>query len=49
MRVLSEESHVVNEKRSCLLPSYVNMMVFLAENLKGKSRVFLGYFFIDSK
>ena len=33
-RVFSEAGHVVNKKRSCLLPSNVNMLVFLAENLK---------------
>ena len=33
-RVFSEAGHVVNKKRSCLLPSNVNMLVFLVENLK---------------
>ena len=33
-RVFSAAGHVVNEKRSCLLPTNVNMLVFLAENLK---------------
>ena len=32
-RVFSIAGHVVNEKRACLLPSNVNMLVFLAENL----------------
>ena len=32
-RVFSIAGHVVNQKRVCLLPSNVNMLVFLAENL----------------
>ena len=33
-RVFSIAGHVANEKRACLLPETVNMMAFLAENLK---------------
>ena len=33
-RAFSIVGHIVNEKRACLLPETVNMMVFLAENLK---------------
>ena len=33
-RAFSIAGHIVNEKRACLLPETVNMMVFLAENLK---------------
>ena len=32
-RGFSTAGHVVNEKRACLLPTNVNMLVFLAENL----------------
>ena len=32
-RVFSTAGHVVNEKRACLLPTNVNMLVFLSENL----------------
>ena len=32
-RVFIRAGHVVNSKRSCLLPNHVNMLVFLAENL----------------
>jgi len=32
--ILSIAGHVVNEKRARLLPSNVNMLVFLAENLQ---------------
>ena len=30
--------HAVNSRRSCLLPEYVNMSVFLADNLKQINR-----------
>ena len=33
-RAFSIAGHIVNEKRACLHPETVNMMVFLAENLK---------------
>lgn len=33
-RVLSAAGHIVNQKRACLLPENVRMLVFLAENLK---------------
>ena len=33
-RAFSSAGHIVNSKRSCLLPSSVNMLVFLAENLQ---------------
>ena len=32
-RVFSTAGHIVSEKRACLLPDNVNMLVFLAENL----------------
>ena len=32
-RVFSAAGHIVSEKRACLLPENVNMLVFLAENL----------------
>ena len=33
-RAFSTAGHIVNTKRACLLPSSVNMLVFLAENLQ---------------
>ena len=33
-RAFSIAGHIVNDKRACLLPETVNMMVFLAENVK---------------
>ena len=33
-RAFSTAGHVINAKRSCLLPEHVNMLVFLAQNLK---------------
>ena len=33
-RAFSAAGHVINFKRSCLLPEYANMLVFLAQNLK---------------
>jgi len=33
-RAFSSAGHIVNTKRACLLPSSVNMLVFLAENLQ---------------
>ena len=35
-RAFSMAGHVVNQNRACLLPSNVNMLVFLAENLDWK-------------
>ena len=32
-RVFSRAGHIVNDRRACLLPQNVNMLVFLAENL----------------
>ena len=33
-RAFSTAGHIVNEKRSCLLPENVSMLVFLASNLQ---------------
>ena len=33
-RAFSVAGHVVNEKRACLLPENVNMLVFLGANLE---------------
>ena len=33
-RAFSLAGHIVNEKRSCLLPENVRMLLFLAENLE---------------
>ena len=33
-RAFSVAGHVVNEKRACLLPENVNMLVFVGENLE---------------
>jgi len=33
-RAFSTAGHVINSKRSCLLPEHANMLVFLAQNLK---------------
>ena len=32
-RAFSRAGHIVNDRRACLLPQNVNMLVFLAENL----------------
>ena len=33
-RVFSTAGNIVNQKRACLLPENVNLLVFLAENLE---------------
>ena len=33
-RVFSTADHITNQKRACLLPENVRMLVFLAENLQ---------------
>ena len=33
-RAFSAAGHIVNKKRACLLPSSINMLVFLSENLQ---------------
>jgi len=33
-RVFSAAGHIVNQKRACLFPENVRMLVFLAENLR---------------